>query len=400
MQQVSSTEREAARLQALHDQAILDTPPEAAFDDIAYLAAEVCGAPVALITFVDRDRQWFKAVVGAGTRECPRSAGFCPLAIERDDLLVVPDALASPLLHDRSSAAAGLPGRFYAGMPLVTADGHAIGTLCVLDHVPRVLQPWQQGALRTLARLVMRELQVRQARRDLDRRKTEAIGTLAGGLARELSHLLVALQEQERLLAARAAKDDPCRTALQRGLEGAQRAAALTRELLGVSRHCSPAPQFVDLNDLITRREPEWQALLGDAVRLRLRLGPDLGRVKADPTQIGRALESLVESVRDDLPRGADLTIATDSVVAAGDPPGRYVAVSIGDRGAEPVPESADAIVEPSGAGFENGGRNGLGLSAAHGIIVQNGGHIESSARPGQGAQVRIFLPSAPADAV
>src|SRR5262245_5550050 len=295
--QGSAGDHEAARLQALHDQAILDTPPEVDFDDLAYLAAEVCGAPVALITFVDRDRQWFKARVGQGRREWPRSAGFCPLAIQQEGLLLIRDARADPALRERAAGAQDLPARFYAGVPLVTADGFAIGTLCVLDHVPRDLQDWQQGALRMLARLAMRELQIRQVRRDLDRRRSETIGTLAGGLAHELNHLLALLQEEVHILEGRMAADDPTRAVLQRVLEGARRAAALTRELLSASRNNSPAPQFVDLNELIARLGPEWQERLGGGVRLRLQLDPGLARVKADPSQIGRALRALVETV-------------------------------------------------------------------------------------------------------
>ncbi|HZM71413.1 MAG TPA: GAF domain-containing protein [Candidatus Cryosericum sp.] len=396
--QASVDDREAARLQALHDQAILDTPPEADFDDLAYLAAEVCGAPVALITFVDRDRLWFKARVGLGAREWPRSAGFCPLAIEQEGLLLIRDAQADPLLRERAAAAKDLPACFYAGVPLVTADGQAIGTLCVLDHVPRELQDWQQGALKMLARLVMRELQIRQVRRDLDRRRSEAIGTLAGGLAHELNHLLALLQEEVHILETRTAPDDPTRAVLQRGLEGARRAAALTRELLSASRNNSPAPQFVDLNELIARLGPEWQERLGGAVRLRLRLDPGLARVKADPAQISRALRTLVENVSEALPPGADLIVATGGVEVDGEPGGRYAAVSIGDPLGEVVAGEGGRLLEPGGTGSEDLDRAGLGLLMAHGVVAQNGGRLQMLARQGREARPRILLPAVAAE--
>lgn len=392
--QETAGDHEAARLQALHDQAILDTPPEADFDDLAYLAAEVCGAPVALISFVDRDRQWFKARVGPGRREWPRSAGFCPLAIQQEGLLVIRDARADPDRRERARGAPDLPSRFYAGVPLVTADGFAIGTLCVLDHVPRDLQDWQRGALRMLARLVMRELQIRQVRRDLDRRRSETIGTLAGGLAHELNHLLALLQEEVRILEGRMAEDDPTRAVLQRVLEGARRAAALTRELLGASRNNSPAPQFVDLNELIARLGPEWQDRLGGGVRLRLQLDPGLLRVKADPAQIGRALRALVENVSEALPRGADLIVATGRVEVDGDPGGRYAAVSIGDPQGEVAAGAEGRLLEPGGPGIENLDRSGLGLLMAHGVVAQNGGRLEMMARQGREARPRILLPA------
>jgi signal transduction histidine kinase len=348
---------------------------------------------------VDRDRLWFKARVGPGAREWPRTAGFCPLAIEQEDMLLIRDARADPLLSERAAGAQDLPARFYAGVPLVTVDGHAIGTLCVLDHVPRGLQDWQQGALRMLARLVMRELQMRQVRRDLDRRRSEAIGTLAGGLAHELNHLLALLQEEVHILEARTTSDDPTRAVLQRGLEGARRAAALTRELLGASRNNSPAPQFVDLNDLITRLGPEWQERLGGSVRLLLRLDPGLARVKADPAQIGRALRVLVENVSEMLPRGADLIVATGRVEVDGEPGAGYAAVSIGDPLGEVAAGAEGRLFEPGGSGIEHPDRAGLGLLMAHGVVAQNGGRLEMMARQGREARPRILLPAAAVEA-
>lgn len=387
------SESEASRLRALHEQAILDTPPEAAFDDLAYLAADVCGAPVARIVFVDRDRQWFKAHIGGMDAEYPRSAGFCPLTIEGRELLVVRDAWADPRLRDRAVSVADPPPRFYAGVPLITSEGHALGTICVLDHVPRDLEAWQAGALRLLARLVIRELEVRRARRDLDRRKTEVIGALAGGLAHEFNGLLGHLQRHASLLEARLGTDDPGLAAWRDILEGARRAADLARQMLAVSRHRSSAPQAFDLNDLISRREAEWRALLGDAVRLRLRLHPDLGQVSADPAQIGRALWRLVESARGGLPRGGELSIATERPASGG-----YLAVSIAADEEVAVAGSQDRPLAPPASIREDATPGDLELSAARGIITQSGGLLEVDDRRGGGAGYRILLPSVTTD--
>jgi PAS domain S-box-containing protein len=156
-------ENESARLEALQRYAILDTFPEQEFDDLSRLAALVCGTPIALVSLVDADRQWFKAKVGIDEAETPRDIAFCGHAILERDVMVVPDTLAderfraNPLVTGRPNV------RFYAGAPLITQDGHALGTLCVLDHVPRDLTPDQKQALKALGRLVVTQIELRRS---------------------------------------------------------------------------------------------------------------------------------------------------------------------------------------------------------------------------------------------
>lgn len=153
---------EEERLAALGRYEILDTPDEAAFDDITRLIACLCDAPVAVINLVDRDRQWFKSEIGLGVRQTPLDISLCAHALLQPDLLVVPDTLAdlrfadNPLVTRDDS-----PLRFYAGALLQTHDGHALGTLCVLDYVPRTLTPPQTEALRVLAGQVMTQIELR-----------------------------------------------------------------------------------------------------------------------------------------------------------------------------------------------------------------------------------------------
>jgi len=169
---------EGARLEALRRYAILDTFPEQEFDDLARLAALVCGTPTALVSFVDESRQWFKAKVGLQLSETPRDASFCAHAILKPEVLVIPDTLADERFRSNPLVTGEPHIRFYAGAPLVTHDGHALGTICVTDTVPRELGQPQREALKALSRLAVAELQLRRGVSDLsqairERRRAE-----------------------------------------------------------------------------------------------------------------------------------------------------------------------------------------------------------------------------------
>ena len=165
---------ESARLAALLRLEILDTDPEAGFDDLVRAAAQVCGVPISLVSLVDDRRQWFKARVGLDATQTPRDIAFCAHAIEGDaEIMEVPDATKDPRFA-QSPLVVGRPDiRFYAGAKLTTSDGHALGTLCVIDRQARNLLPWQRDVLATLGRQVVRLIEVRYA---LNQLKSESKG--------------------------------------------------------------------------------------------------------------------------------------------------------------------------------------------------------------------------------
>lgn len=153
---------EAARLEALHRYEILDTAAEAEFDDLTRLASQICGTPIALLTLIDAERQWFKSSVGFGPQQTPRAVAFCAHTILQPDLLVVPDTTRDPRFADNPFVVGEPFIRFYAAAPLRTDEGHGLGTLCVLDRQPRALAGEQAEALRALSRQAMAQLELRR----------------------------------------------------------------------------------------------------------------------------------------------------------------------------------------------------------------------------------------------
>lgn len=149
------------RLAALHSFGILDAPRNEEFDDIIRLVARICNVPIAMITMIDRDRQWFVSEVGAGARESPRDTSFCGHAIFERELMVVSDARSDPRFANNPNVTGEPFMRFYAGAVLRTAEGVPIGTLCIIDHVARELSDDQRETLRVFARQVMRRLELR-----------------------------------------------------------------------------------------------------------------------------------------------------------------------------------------------------------------------------------------------
>lgn len=162
-------ENETERLNALHDYEILDTEAEEAFDNLTRLAVYICKTPIALITLLDSDRQWFKSRIDLTERETSRDVSFCAHAILQPGPMQVPDAATDERFKDNPLVKSEPKIRFYAGAPLVTEEGYKLGTLCVIDRVPRELTDGQIAALRVLSRQAMTLMKLRRERLRLSR---------------------------------------------------------------------------------------------------------------------------------------------------------------------------------------------------------------------------------------
>jgi len=190
---------EHQRVEALRDLGIMDTPPEPGFDDIAELAAHVCGAPVAFVGFIDETRDWLKAKCGVppGMGEIPREISICSVTLCAADLVHIPDVEQEPRYEGFFGVKNGPNIRLYCGMPLITSRGHAVGTLCIVDFVPRSLQPEQLESVRRLARQIVSRIELRRQVSDLgdaltqlDRERTRARSLLLNILPKPVAEEL------------------------------------------------------------------------------------------------------------------------------------------------------------------------------------------------------------------
>ena len=199
IQTLLAAAREAARVDELQALGVLDTPPEDVFDDLAWLASQLCGTPIALVSLVDADRQWFKARCGFDTAETHRDLAFCAHAIEQPQVFEVPDATRDVRFVDNALVTGAPHIRFYAGAPLIGRRGFRYGTVCVIDTEPRSLTDLQREGLQRLARCASEALETRRLQRRSKARESTLVHLLeampdgvvtcdASGLLGEFNH--------------------------------------------------------------------------------------------------------------------------------------------------------------------------------------------------------------------
>jgi two-component system NtrC family sensor kinase len=238
---------EPDRLQALLNYHILDTEAEQNFDDLTKLASHVCGTPIALVSLIDADRQWFKSRVGLDARQTPREFAFCAHTIMDEQPLVVADPRSDERFKNNPLVLGDPKIRFCAGAPLQTPHGHNIGTLCVIDQVARQLTPEQIEALKALARQVVSQLELRETLHLLERKRQQTL---------ELTNSLhQANQELTQIIASERA----ARTQLRGVIDYSSNFVAV----LGIdgivldANHSSLAKAGIEESDVI--HQPLWQ---------------------------------------------------------------------------------------------------------------------------------------------
>lgn len=188
MQSASLAANEEERLQKLHELEILDTLEEPEYDDLTQLASQICSTPIALISLIDRDRQFFKSHHGLDINETSRELGFCPHAILTNEVTIVDDASKDERFFDNPLVSSAPGIKFYAGAPLILSENIHLGTICVVDYQPRTLTADQIKALQALARQVVSQLQLRQTVKKLEianQQRSEVLLKLLGSEKRE-----------------------------------------------------------------------------------------------------------------------------------------------------------------------------------------------------------------------
>ena len=231
--------------------------------------------------------------------------------------------------------------------------------------------------------------------------KMEALGRLAGGVAHDFNNLLTIIGGYSQMLLDSLKAKDPARCDLESILEAANRASALTRQLLAFSRRQVVHPKIVDLNRLIARMHTMLRPLIGEDIELRLDLQKNLGRVKADPGLLEQVIMNLVVNARDAMPTGGRIVIQTREVGIGPDSPGppvglssgRWLALAVSDTGQGMDPDTISHVFEPFFTTKLRGKGSGLGLSTVYGIVKQSNGEITVSSEVGRGATFRAYLP-------
>lgn len=328
---------EAARIAELQAFCVLDTSPEQSYDDITRIASEICGAPIALVSFVDSDRQWFKSRVGLDQTETRREIAFCAHAIlDSDKMLIVPDAAADVRFADSELVIRDPKIRFYAGAPLTTESGHAIGTLCVMDREPRILTSAQRASLEALARQVMAQLSLRQALEHVQQQQTELVeairqrDTLVAAVSHELRTPLTAVLGFIDVL-----RDDQAEIADDERKEFLATAAGQAGELSHIIDDLLVAARLEQKTLKITRVPVNLQAQVAQVVEglgtpanrtIEVRAAP--ARAWGDPGRVRQIVRNLVtNAIRYGGPK---IGIHTDS-------DGRKAHIRVVDNG-DPIP--------------------------------------------------------------
>jgi two-component sensor histidine kinase len=342
--------RQEARLAALARYGILDTPHERDFDELAELASRICETPIAVVNFIDAERQWFKAEVGLGVRETPLETSLCSHVILEQDFVEIPDTLADPRMCDNPLCLDGESGlRFYAGALLTDKDGLPIGTLCVLDHRPRTLTDNQRTALRVLARQVMTQLDLRRAlaaeqalRSEIDHRVKNSLSTIAGFVALE----------------RRGIEDEEARQLLDRVAQQINTVALLHQQLSDAgSRRVDLAEYLGKVIELIDCSHPGAHLL-----------------ATLDPLELGAGEAAMLGTVVNELAANAikhsvDEEGGTIRLTGEALGGGRY-RLTCSDNGKKSAP-----VQEPSR-------RSGLGLRLIANTVRQLNGTVESGSGP------------------
>ena len=399
------------RLEALRRYGILDTPPELAFDDITRVIAHICQTPVAMVNFIDEGRQFFKSEIGLGVRETPLDISICAQAILERDRLLVPDTTKDPRFAGHPLVTGPPHFRSYAGSLLQTADGHPIGTLCVMDYVPREFNAAQIDALQALARQVMTQLELRhnvtaQSRMIEDRERVqvelEKSAAAKDQFLAELSHELRTPLNPVLMTASSLARDPKLPNEYREDMRiicrNVELEVRLIDDLLDLTRISRGK---VELRRSAHSAQADLQATIamyaGDLDAKRLRLVSHLDApnhlILADTARLHQVFANLLRNAIKFTPEGGTITVATRNADQ-----GDWI-LQVQDSGIGIEPFRLGTVFNA----YEQGDRSitrrfgglGLGLAITKALVEMHGGSIAAASEGlGCGATFTVALPT------
>ncbi len=391
---------EAARLEALHSFCALDTPDDPRLDHLVQLATRLLDCPIALVSLLDSDRQWFKAKVGIDTTETPRRLAFCAYAILDDAVMIVEDAEQDPRFAQNPLVTGEPRIRFYAGAPLISETGFRLGTLCVIDQKPRRFSEAQISLLRELAQLAVDALDlhriVAQTRQD-NLARTRFLSSLSHELRTPLNAIMgfsemILLQSPTERIA------DYARAIHQGGIGLLQ----LVDDILDYGQiEAGQRPltlEAVDLDSAILAAARQIRPLADRRqVHLKLML-PTLLSVRADKSALNQVLVHLMENAVKFTGPGGHARIAAQVAETWGDDD--WVHLTITDTGIGIPPETlvrlGDPFLRPENALTSSERGAGLGIALSRRLLQAMGGSIAFSSKPDHGTKVTLRLRLAP----
>lgn len=380
------------RLAILDAYDILESPPEALFDDIAVLASQACDTPVAAISFVTDSHQWFKAEIGLGVRETPIELSVCDHTMRQSEVLVIADLREDErfAMHEWVTGARQL--RFYAGAPLITAEGIALGALCVFDSIPRTLTLRQIGILKVLSRHVMSHLNLRRTLKlseKADRQRARKMAIAGHDLKQPLQVAMI----NAELIVAQPEKNVPLRlqtiiVALKKIGEGLD---SLARDSATTNDDESPRLQRFRLGHLLSPLADVWRTHAAQK-NIALTVINSSVDVETDYALMATVLSNLVGNAIKYTPAGGRVTVG----VRRG---GKFAQVQVIDTGVGMALESQAKLFEPFVQGDSDVDGLGLGLSIVRHATDLLGHELRVSSREGGGSKISVYVPIAAASA-
>ncbi len=413
---------EEERALSLEHLRVLDSAAEQGFDDVVLLATTLCNAPIALVSLVDRERQWFKACIGLDVQETHRDLAFCAHAIlEPAEVLIVEDASLDPRF-EHSPLVLGPPYiRFYAGAPIRTRAGHALGSVCVIDTRPRTLSAAQSLALQALARQTAALLQLRlldqqreqyaaelalqleaaqeynlAAEQSLNHsRRVSSLGMLTASIAHDFNNLLQSFSASLQMIRLRARRPIDVERFSDTGMQAVEQGRQLVNHLLSSVRRDGPELICLDVSKRIAAAQELMQRSMSRDIELRFDLAAHGLGVMCVEVQLHAVVMNLLANARDALAGPGRVTVATrlqavedDLQLAQGD----YLVLSVSDNGPGMTKALAARVFEPFFTTKASGQGTGLGLAQVREFAQSAGGCVRLETAPGAGTSVRLYL--------